>query len=246
VALSLQDQQGWILRNAVVWNKLKGSPDNAKDKLRNVHEYFFHFVQQKTYYYDVASIRNTPRSASVRTGSIVTATGVSGINYRRQIERSVELKEHEKQAALQALDETLHKVAAGQLYDFRMVIRGQQRATHSNSTIVSGRAAELQRKGFYILPYHEKGSKPGDVWDIILEDSWREDSHYAPFPLELCLIPIKATCPPGGIVLDPFAGTGTVVVAAISLGRRGIGIDISREYLESGVARLSNMQLALF
>lgn len=38
VAIALQDQQGWILRNDIVWNKLKGSPDNAKDKVRNVHE----------------------------------------------------------------------------------------------------------------------------------------------------------------------------------------------------------------
>ena len=47
VALHLVDQDGWILRNDVIWNKVKGSPDNSKDKLRNIHEYVFHFVKQK-------------------------------------------------------------------------------------------------------------------------------------------------------------------------------------------------------
>ena len=47
VALELTDKQDWILRNDVIWHKVKGGPDNSLDKLRNVHEYVFHFV--KTY-----------------------------------------------------------------------------------------------------------------------------------------------------------------------------------------------------
>ena len=46
VALALTDEQGWILRNGVVWNKVKGGMDNSTDKLRNVHEMIFHFVKQ--------------------------------------------------------------------------------------------------------------------------------------------------------------------------------------------------------
>ena len=242
VAIALQDSQGWILRNSIVWNKQKGAPDNSKDKLRNIHEYVFHFVKQKKYYYEVNSIRNAPKAASIQNGRVVTATGVTGVKYRRQIKRSTSLTSQEKQFALQALDETLAKVANGELPDFRMVIRGQQRVTHSSSTNVSGRAKELEEKGYYILPYHKKGSKPSDVWEIIPEDSWRKDSHAAPFPEELCHIPIKASCPENGIVLDPFVGTGTTVLAALKLCRRGIGIDLSREYLEVASDRLSHYQ----
>ncbi|MEW5986497.1 MAG: site-specific DNA-methyltransferase [Chloroflexota bacterium] len=242
VAIALQDRQGWILRNAVVWSKLKGAPDNSEDKLRNVHELVFHLVKQKEYYYDTTQVRNKPKSTAVRNGTIVTATGVSGVNYRRQIQRSTALTEEEKSNALRALDLTLDKVASGELFDFRMIIRGQQRTTHSRSPKVSGRAAELEKRGFYILPYDNRGSKPGDVWEIIPEDQWRTDSHDAPFPEELCTIPIQLTCPPGGIVLDPFAGTGTAVLAAVKLRRRGIGIDIAREYLEIASSRLANCQ----
>jgi DNA modification methylase len=246
VAITMQDSQSWILRNAVVWNKVKGGPDNAKDKLRNLYEHVFHFVKQRQYYYDTEQIRKKPQSTTIRNGSVVTATGVSGINYRRQIQRTPMLNEEERAGALQALEATLQKVAAGELFDFRMVIRGQQRVTHSDSINMSGRASELERKGYYILPYDKRGSKPSDVWEIIPEDEWRKDAHFAPFPEELCAIPIKATCPPNGIVLDPFAGTGTAIVAAVKLGRRGIGLDISREYLETAVSRLNEHQLALF
>lgn len=246
VAIALQDTQQWILRNSIVWNKLKGNPDNAKDKLRNTYEFVFHFVQQKKYYYNLDAVRHAPATASVRNGTVVTATGVSGINYRRQIQRSTHLSDVEKRKALQALDATLQKVANGEIPDFRMVIRGQQRTTHSNSTKVSGRAAELERNGFYILQYDGNGSKPGDIWEIVPEDEWRTDSHYAPFPEELCIKPIKLTCPPEGIVLDPFAGTGTAILSAIKLGRRGIGIDISRQYLETANQRAKHYQPVLF
>lgn len=246
VAIALQDSQRWILRNDIVWNKLKGSPDNAKDKLRNIHEYVFHFVKQKNYYYDVESVRKNPGTTTIRNGSVVTATGVSGVNYRRQIQRSTALSEEEKTSALQALETTLQKVVVGELFDFRMLIRGQQRATHSDSSKVSGRAMELEKRGYCILPYDKRGSKPGSVWEIIPEDKWRTDSHCAPFPEELWVMPIKMTCPPNGIVLDPFAGTCTAVLAAVNLHRRAIGIDISREYLDTALVRLGNRQCRLF
>ena len=238
LAIALQDEQGWLLRNDVIWHKLKGGPDNARDKLRNVHEHLFHFVAAPRYYYDGAAIRNAPRATTTRDGAIVTATGVSGIRYRRQIQRSTALTEAERAAALATLDATLAKVAAGELFDFRMVIRGQQRVTHSDEAAVSGRAAELARAGFYILPYDNRGSKLGDVWDLVPEDTHRQDAHSAPFPEALCAIPICATCPPGGLVLDPFAGTGSAIVAAVRHGRRGLGIDLSGDYLRTAAARL--------
>jgi len=238
VAIALQDRQQWILRNDIVWNKLKGAPDNTKDKLRNVHEFVFHFVKRKDYYYNDLAVRNKPRLPTIQEGKVVTATGVSGINYKRQIQRSTVLTEAEKGAALRTLDETLEKIRVGKLHDFRMIIRVQQRTTHSDSTKVSGRAAEIEKKGFCILPYDTNGTKLDDVWEIIPEDEWRKDSHFAPFPEDLCLIPIEATCPPGGMVLDPFAGTGTAIYAAVKRQRRGIGIDINRQYLETAVSRL--------
>lgn len=233
VAFEMTDNQGWILRNSVIWNKLKGGMDNSKDRLANVHEHVFHFVKQpKGYYYNADAIRSKPREAKVVNGAVISATGVSGVRYKRQIELSTALTSEEKSTAFAALEKILADVSAGSISDFRMVIRGQQRATHSDSEKVSGRAKELRDKGFYFLKYHPNGSKPGDVWDIIPEDTQRRKAHFAPYPVDLCRRPLLATCPEGGIALDPFCGTGTTLFAARSLGRKSVGIDISENYLE--------------
>jgi DNA modification methylase len=240
VAFRLIDEQGWILRNSVVWHKVKGGPDTSRDKLRNVHELLFHFVRQpKDYYYDVDAVRNAPRQARVENGAVVSATGVRGVRYRRQIELSTALSGAEREAALAALEAALAEVGAGRLADFRLVLRRQQRATHSDSVAVSGRARELEERGYYFLRYHPGGSKPGDVWDIMPESTQGREGHYAPFPPDLCRIPILATCPRDGIVLDPFCGTGTAIVVAAALGRPAIGIDIAEIYLETARGRTS-------
>ncbi len=233
IALRLIDERGWIMRNDVIWHKVKGGPDQTRDRLWNTCEHIFHFVQSAHgYYYNADAIRTRPRQARIVNGSVVSATGVRGVRYRRQIELSTALTEAEKQAALQALAAMLQRVAAGEIADFRMIIRGQQRTTHSDSVRVSGRAKELQEKGFYFLTCHPNGSKPGDVWDILPEDTQNRRGHFAPFPEDVCKIPILATCPEDGIVLDPFCGTGTAMLTAYLLGRKSIGIDISHEYIQ--------------
>lgn len=243
VALQLTDSQGWIMRNSVIWNKVKSGMDNTKDRLGNVHEVLFHFVKiPRAYYYNVDAIRSKPRASKVVNGKVVSATGVSGVRYKRQIELNTALTDEEKASALNALETVLHEVADGKISDFRMVIRGVQRVTHSDSERVSGRAKELRDKGFYILKYHPQGSKPTDVWDIIPEDTQNRLLHFAPYPVDLCRIPLLATCPPNGIALDPFCGSGTTLVAAKLLGRRSVGIDISRRYLELAAERVEYEQ----
>ena len=239
IALRLIDNHGWILRNSVVWNKVKSGMDNTKDRLGNIHENVFHFVKQPTgYYYDADAIRLTPGTARMENGTVVSATGVSGVRYRRQIEQSTELTYNEKSAAFAALEDTIDQMRNGLVYDFRMIIRGNQRTTHSDDESVSGRAKELRDKGFYIIRCHPKGSKPSDVWNIVPEDTQQRKLHFAPYPPELCRIPILATCPPDGIVLDPFCGTGTTLLTAQNLERKSVGIDCSMQYLEYADNRL--------
>lgn len=238
LAISMMDEQGWILRNEVIWNKLKGGMDSSKDRLSNVHENVFHFVRESKYYYNIDAIRTTSRTSHVKNGVVVSATGVTGSNYKRKIELSTSLTEVEKCSAKKALDQVLIEVAENKISDFRMVIRGQHRSTHSDRVKISGRARELHDKGFYFLKYHPNGSKPSDVWDIPPEDSHKRGAHFAPFPEELCVLPILATCPPGGVVLDPFVGSGTTSSVAYKLGIKSIGIDLSGQYLDLAKDRI--------
>lgn len=245
IAIKMIDEQGWMLRNDVVWNKLKGAMNSSSDKLRNIHEMLFHFVKKRDYYYDDTAIRQNPQTTTVRNGSIVSSSGVSGVRYKRQIEMSTALSREEKECALRDLQQVLRKLESGEVPDFRMIIRNQQRATHSASEKVSGRARELREKGYYFLLYNQNGALPTDVWDILPEDTQKRAGHYAVYPEDLCKIPILATCPVGGVVLDPFCGSGTTNKVAYDLQRKSIGIDISQEYINIAQRRVSQTRVNL-
>jgi len=64
-------------------------------------------------------------------------------------------------------------------------------------------------------------------------------------PLGIVLPLLAYSCPPGGLVLDPFAGSGTTLRAAKDLGRRAIGIERHERYCEVAARRLAQGVLAL-
>lgn len=63
--------------------------------------------------------------------------------------------------------------------------------------------------------------------------------HGAGTPLALCRWWVRYLCPPGGTVLDPFAGSGTVPLAALKEGRRAVGVEISPEYCQIAERRIA-------
>jgi site-specific DNA-methyltransferase (adenine-specific) len=78
----------------------------------------------------------------------------------------------------------------------------------------------------------EVGYNPKDVWRVTRlhrQDPERED-HPTQKPLEIVSRMVLASCPAGGLVLDPFLGSGTTAVAAIRHGRRIAGFEINPEY----------------
>ncbi|MFJ1657209.1 DNA-methyltransferase [Streptomyces anthocyanicus] len=82
---------------------------------------------------------------------------------------------------------------------------------------------------------HRFGRNPGDVWDITTKPY--PAAHFAVFPIDLPLRCIKAGCRPGGVVLDPFSGSGTTGAAARLLDRKYIGIDLNPAYHDLAKAR---------
>lgn len=64
--------------------------------------------------------------------------------------------------------------------------------------------------------------------------------HFAVFPPRLIETPILAGCPAGGIVLDPFIGSGTTALVAKRFGRKFIGIDLNRKYVKIAKNRIKN------
>lgn len=90
------------------------------------------------------------------------------------------------------------------------------------------------------------GKNPGDLWAIGPETRAKEyiapgeTTHFAPFPEQLVEPPILASTPLGGIVLDPFIGSGTTAVVAERLGRRFVGVELVPEYARLARSRIEH------
>lgn len=87
----------------------------------------------------------------------------------------------------------------------------------------------------------EMGYNPKDLWSVARlhrEHPERVD-HPTQKPLEIIERMIKASCPPNGVVLDPFMGSGTTAVAAKRCARQYVGFELNPEYHQIGRKRLA-------
>ena len=102
------------------------------------------------------------------------------------------------------------------------------------------RTAALQSaSGRWDQAFHPQGRNKRTVWSIPLS-KFRE-AHFAVFPEQLVETCVLAGSPPGGVVLDPFLGSGTTAVVARRLGRDFVGIDCVAEYCQMAPAAASRV-----
>lgn len=87
-------------------------------------------------------------------------------------------------------------------------------------------------------PIYESSEKITDVW--CLPTATGNSGHGAEFPLGLPGRCIALTSDPGDLVLDPFMGSGTTALAAMELGRRCVGFDISEDYIRLARKRVAD------
>lgn len=242
IALRMIDEQGWILRNDVVWDKQSSAFDSSFDHLRNTHEFIFHFVKSDDFYYDDEELRmffNNVTEKKAKEGK--TSSGVTGMKYRRNVMSSTALTDEEKQNALAELDKVVDMVNNGEIPDFRMFIRTAEGQVMESK---SEKAKSINEKGYYFLLYNKNGTMPSDVWNITPANSPVE--RYNVFPESLCHLMILSTCPDGGIVLDPYCGLGTACKVAYDLHRRAIGFDVNESYLQKAKEKIQQQPLSLF
>ncbi|MEV4105549.1 site-specific DNA-methyltransferase [Nonomuraea sp. NPDC049649] len=88
------------------------------------------------------------------------------------------------------------------------------------------RPKEGRPKYYYDMAHVEKDAR--DVVTVNVQSG--TNGHSATFPPSLITPRILSSCPPGGLVLDPFAGTGTALAVALEHGRRAIGFELSPSY----------------
>ncbi len=88
--------------------------------------------------------------------------------------------------------------------------------------------------------FHPKGRNKRTVWSVPLSKS--REAHFAVFPEKLVETCIMAGSPVGGLVLDPFLGSGTTAVVAQRLSRNYLGIDCNTEYCRMARKRIKSAQ----
>jgi len=179
--LRMIDEQGWILRNIIIWHKPNHMPSSAKDRFTNAYEPVFMLVKSQKYWFDLDAVRIPHR------------TNVSGLP--GHLDRKEEID------------------------NWRSCPSGPRNL-------------------------HPAGRNPGDVWTVPTQPF--PEAHFATFPERLVEPMIKAGCPPNGVVLDPFMGSGTVAKVATRLRRQWIGIELNPEYVEIAYRRLNGTQLEMF
>ena len=81
-----------------------------------------------------------------------------------------------------------------------------------------------------------KGRNRRSVWTVTTKPY--SGAHFATWPPDLVEPMIRAGCPEGGVVLDPFSGSATTGMVALREGRNYIGIDLNPDYLPLAEARL--------
>jgi DNA modification methylase len=191
VALALQDD-GWIIRNAIVWHKPNAMPESVRDRLNCRYELIFLLAKSRRYWFDLDPIR-TPHATG--PGSRPRSGPACAAASRRSGDRPLKYGPHTRQ-----------------------VIAARRYGTSRNNR------------------RHPNGRNPGDVWSVHTRPY--RGPHFAAYPLELPTRCIQAGCKPGGTVLDPFCGTGTTGIAALSLGRRFTGVDLNPAFAELAAERL--------
>ncbi len=218
------------LVNNITWIKPNPTPRQYQKRLVSSTEPFFHFVKSDDYYYNISSYISNNGAKTKRTNS-----NNIGKKYFELIESS-SLTLEQKKMALCELQEVIEVVKTGKIESFRMKIKGIHSEPFGGQD--GGRKYQLLKKGFTIIKIKGEPIKR-DVIECAVE-TIKGCKHPAIYPLFIIKELIKLLSRENDIVLDPFMGSGTTMVAAKELNRRYIGIEINGEYCKYARERLKN------
>lgn len=237
-AIAMQEA-GWWVRSDITWGKPNAMPDSSgryRPSAASERIFMFH---KKTPYYDAEAVRMPPAPGSAaRAERANTGTHVPGQPPHRGIAgpREAKQKMPDNWDTESGAHGSYHRKGREKGKDKQ---RGHSRRHAGfNDRWDDMTKAEQQANG-RLLRNYEPDLTPicgQEVWDI--PTAAFSEAHFATFPPALVVPCIKAGCPEGGIVLDPFGGAGTTALVADRLGRDAILIELNPEYAELAKRRI--------
>ncbi|ABK77179.1 DNA modification methylase [Cenarchaeum symbiosum A] len=217
------------LVNNTTWVKTNPTPRQFKRRLVSGTEPFFHFAKSDSYCYNIddfqrpeTGVKKPPENTRVGEG------------YKKLIESS-ELEPVQKRRAQKALQEAIEETKSGAIAGFRMKIRGIHSPAFGGQA--GGRQIQLRDNGFTIIRMRGNPIKRDVIHHQV--ESIRWNAHPAIYPVGIIAEFIRLLTPKGAVVLDPYMGSGTTGVAARSLGRSFMGIELNAGYCRAANKRIS-------
>lgn len=206
LAFALQDA-GWYLRQDIIWHKPNPMPESVRDRCTKAHEYIFLLSKSERYYFDAEAIKE--RAAGALAGNTKPTKGA---------------RAYEQGAAAHRTAAGLHQWAERQ----RSKRDSFKRDDSKRAQAIPGQLVGTHRPDRAESEFDTETRNKRSVWTVATEPYG--GAHFATFPTRLIAPCILAGAPAGGIVLDPFFGSGTTGQVAQALGRRFIGIELNPAY----------------
>jgi len=226
-AIRALDYNDVILVNEITWVKKNPTPRQYKRRLISATEPFFHFVKDKDYYYNRGAFLDYEQPIKFNTSR------KKGEKYRDLIFTS-DLTDKEKISANANLNRAQQELRQGKIADFRMKIRGVHKKAFGGQS--GGRNNQIEKQGYTVIKMYGKKIKR-DIIETSVPNSKNID-HPAIFSLQVVTELLYLLSKEGNVVLDPFCGSGQVCLAAKSLNRNYLGIDLNKTYCNMAENRL--------
>lgn len=203
LVLKMIDDQGWILRNILIWYKNNALPSSVHDRFSNIYEPVFFFVKNPKYYFDLDSIRIPLQTSSLKRmehplqkfgtgeqGSIMAKNtkecetvilNPNKFNYKVREAK----KEHFDIVGVKVSKEEMER------YDKQ----GRTKIPKEQAEMFRSPRARVHRTKTETKEHEKeiKGKNPGDMWTI--STSPFSEAHFATFPEKLIIPMVTCSCP---------------------------------------------------
>jgi DNA modification methylase len=208
VAFALQSA-GWYLRSDIIWAKANCMPESVTDRPTRSHEFLFLLSKSPKYYYNHEAIREPCLYDVDGTGTAARKARAEGNKLMPTGERNgIRPAGYKNSVNFEGKNKGKEKQ------------RGHSRRHDGFNDRWDKMEKEEQCTGM---------RNKRDVWTVAPANY--PEAHFATYPPELIKPCILAGCPAGGVVLDPFAGSGTTGMVALELGRRAVLVELNPEYV---------------
>ncbi len=228
VAFALR-ADGWYLRQDIIWNKPNPMPESVNDRCTKSHEYIFLLSKSRKYYFDAKSIATPYKDKTLTTYTAGPRTGNgdgTGLVFSENLSKSFQQRKPKQWKTPDGWDTG----------------KGSHGNSHKEGREKGFKGYEHRGKGDKKLTGHSgnfdsDGNLIGDglankksVWTVATKPF--KEAHFAVYPQQLIEPCIKAGCPEGGIVLDPFAGTNTTGIVARKQNKNYVSIELNPAYIK--------------